>query len=75
MPSEKFVDSTISGYAVKVMWGADSDHVQVATIDPEAPEPTDHDPNGLHVYLNRSQINALIRTLRRARDASFGRDE
>ena len=31
--------------------------------------------DGWHVFLNRSQVNDLIRTLRRARNAAFGVDE
>lgn len=31
--------------------------------------------NGWHVDLDRSQVNELIRVLRRARDQAFGRDE
>ena len=34
-----------------------------------------HEFGGFHADLDRWQINALIRTLRRARDAAFGRDE
>lgn len=30
---------------------------------------------GFYVSLNRNDVNALIRTLRRARDQAFGRDE
>ena len=34
------------------------------------------DWSGLHAHLDqRAQVNDLIRTLRRARDAAFGRDE
>jgi hypothetical protein len=48
----------------------------IASWPDEAPSPDD--PNGatgLHSTLDRRQINELIRTLRRARDAAFGRDE
>ena len=31
--------------------------------------------NGWHVDLDRSQVNDLIRVLRKARDQAFGRDE
>lgn len=30
---------------------------------------------GYHMHLTRTQINTLIRTLREARDAAYGRDE
>jgi hypothetical protein len=31
--------------------------------------------DGQHIGLDRDQINTLIRTLRRARDTAYGRDE
>ncbi len=31
--------------------------------------------DGWHVFLNRNQVNDLIRTLRRARNSAFGADE
>lgn len=79
---------TISGigYDVKVGWDRDGS-VQVATEMPTSetgPQDLhgllatfgvgDH-PRGLYATLSRAGVNDLIRTLRRARDQAFGRDE
>lgn len=59
---------------VSVLWHADLEHVQVATVTRQA---ITHDTieEGVHINLDRKGINDLIRNLRRARDKSFGRDE
>lgn len=54
----------------KITWGRDT-YVQIAVV-------TDEDQDGMeanHLSLNRSGINAMIRTLRKARDQAYGRDE
>lgn len=72
--------------SLEVSWNRDGSWVQVAYV-----APTDwwdrfmaDDPNGVHgpkyrtAYtdvLTRQEINNLIRTLRRARDAAYGSDE
>jgi hypothetical protein len=67
--------------AVHVGWqrfpeGSASAAVQLATIaKPHSAEGVDDPLMGLYVDLNRDQINAVIRNLRRARDAAYGRDE
>lgn len=84
MPRESVYGTDDSGYAVKVGWERDK-HVQVGVGGPTEftfiePLPegvtagvTPH--NGLWVTMTRQGINDLIRHLRRARDAAFGRDE
>lgn len=61
---------------VAVAWGRDST-VQVATapVPAEGSAGVEIDTGGEFVTLNRIQINDLIRTLRRARDQAYGRDE
>lgn len=69
---------------VEVGWTAAGDgvvHIATCTSIPErlqalataAAEGSDW--QGLCICLDRTQINALIRELRRARDAAYGRDE
>lgn len=60
----------VSDAMMKVTWGRDT-YVQAAVV-------TDKDPDGFeaqHISLNRYGINQLIKTLRRARDAAYGKDE
>jgi hypothetical protein len=61
---------------VQVGWGRESSHVQIATVNKDGVQlrPTP-EGNGWYVQLGRYEINKLIRTLRRARDAAYGRDE
>lgn len=63
---------------IHVGWDKDG-HVQIASLgDPRgAGEPGVDEGMGAgsFVDLNRVQINELIRNLRRARDAAYGRDE
>lgn len=60
----------------EVSWSKEYEHVQLVTkaADGIKLEPTP-EGNGWYVDLNRTQINRLIRALRRARDDSFGKDE
>jgi hypothetical protein len=78
------------GFRVEVRWSRDS-YVQLATVMPEprtSDEPqnlaelmsgwgtdTADGARGLYSTLGRTEINDLIRILRRARDQAFGRDE
>lgn len=58
--------------AIKVGWSKEAGDVSLTILD------HDKDPDGFegrHISLDRGGINALIRTLRKARDDSFGRDE
>jgi hypothetical protein len=60
----------VSDAFLKVGWGRETSHVQVAVC-------TDGDPDGMeaqHLSLDRAGINRLIRTLRKARDAAYGSD-
>ncbi|MDR7492163.1 MAG: hypothetical protein QN122_12025 [Armatimonadota bacterium] len=60
--------------AVSVGWASRPGTVQVATVRrgrEQSPDPCD----GIYVELDRGQVNALIRLLRRARNAAYGRDE
>ena len=60
---------------VRVGWSKEAGHVEVATVAPDGErlEPTP-EGNGWFVQLDRSGLNRLIRTLRRARDDAYGRD-
>jgi hypothetical protein len=60
---------------VKVGWSKEGEHVEIATVAPDEAElqPTP-EGNGWFVQLDRSGINRLIHTLRRARDAAYGKD-
>lgn len=67
---------------IEVRWNRECGVVQVVTkaTDPsdgrvEGDSPETHVTDGYHVDIDRTQINALIRNLRRARDQAFGRDE
>lgn len=61
---------------VQIGWGRESSHVQIATVNRDGAElkPTP-EGNGWYVQLGRHEINQVIRTLRRARDQAYGRDE
>jgi hypothetical protein len=78
-------DGTDADRRVEVGWHRDAG-VQIATtlLQPGAQrdrefidgsEPGRFAWDGQYVDLNRPQINELIRALRHARDAAFGRDE
>lgn len=80
MPAEKIqVGNPNDPSTVTVGWHRDGGAVQLATLrpvhyptEPPAGSPVD---DGQYVDLSRQQINDLIRNLRRARDAAYGRDE
>lgn len=65
---------------VEVRWNREAEHVQVVTRElnhamhgsEDSPIPCEY---GYYWTPDRRAINDLIRTLRRARDAAFGRDE
>lgn len=64
--------------AVKVGWTKDLDHVEIAVVhhrDVADGAGSEHDDGTWHAQFDRAGINRLIRTLRRARDDAFGRDE
>jgi hypothetical protein len=84
MPKE-YVDSTMphmtengviedDPFRVKVSWNKETGDVQIATINPGNEYAYD-EIGGYYVDLDRTQINRLIKVLRRARDQAFGRDE
>lgn len=88
MPHERIQPLDTPDIDVNVAWGRDAGYVQVSTTTEhperialwrEAIETTTRDgvslTLGLHAELDRPRINELIRVLRRARDAAFGRDE
>lgn len=72
MPKET-VRTDNGGTAVRVGWQADTG-VQLASLRNADYEGSD-EANGQFVNLDRPQLNRLIRVLRRARDAAYGRDE
>lgn len=88
MPKEIVRSSTHSVFDVAIRWGRDSNDVQIATaLAPDStfdlkalvdgwyenPE-TRPETVGLWADLTRSDINRLIRLLRKARDTAFGAD-
>lgn len=83
MPRESVFGTDPQGTRVQVGWERDK-HVQVGVCGPvefsfstPLPEGVTVAPtyDGLWVTMTRQGINDLIRHLRRARDAAFGRDE
>lgn len=88
MPVEKIHSSVMPGDVgeplhLRVGWSREASSVQIASINPESPfkwEESETSPStggafdGWFVSLERSQINDLIRVLRKARDQAFGQD-
>lgn len=76
---------------IEVRWSRDKDFVEIGSRIVHMADHTDYVPTeeerpsmgtsegrairGLYMSLERSEINSLIRNLRRARDQAFGRDE
>lgn len=66
---------------VEIRWSREAGDVQVCTREHkhEVPGPDEQSPipseYGYYATLDRRAINDLIRHLRRARDAAFGKDE
>lgn len=60
-------------FVVEVGWHSEIGEVQLATRNTAFPELDAS--SGWFVDLDRSEINRLIRILRRARDSAFGKDE
>jgi hypothetical protein len=60
---------------VRVGWSREQEHVEIATVAPDEIklEPTP-EGNGWFVQLDRSGLNRLIRSLRKARDQAYGAD-
>jgi len=56
-----------------VGWDREAEHVEIATRA-GGDFKSDFDRPGLFVQMDRSGLNRLIRTLRKARDAAFGAD-
>ncbi len=84
MPKESVYGTSEDGIAVKVGWSREHEHVQVGIggpveiqyLEPLPPGVSVAGPyDGMWVTLDRLGINTLIRHLRRARDAAYGRDE
>ena len=61
-------------FAIEVSWVRDLPTVQIATIDLQVDERGSRE-FGYFVDLNRTRINRLIQTLRRARDGAMGKDQ
>ncbi len=82
MPKENINDLVSGGFRVEVSWSPGA-YVQVASVNPDsdltlpgdAPGSPEQPFTGWWVTLDREGINRLIRSLRKARDAAFGRDE
>lgn len=91
MPSETIrsrveIDDGAGPY-LNIGWGRDGGYVQLGTVVPEGQgqlqvrgpdgwiETDSVGDVGWYVQLDREGINRAIRTLRRARDVAFGRDE
>lgn len=87
MPKEVlYADGTVVSTGgkpvIEVGWDRDAGSVQIVTkclsdLDGRLTPDYEgiHYTDGFYVDLNRREINALIRNLRRARDQAFGRDE
>jgi hypothetical protein len=90
MPKEKIYGDKPFGEehpeqsVVEVRWDQESGYFQIATKEAmaevfmagdELPENTIPAQYGWYVTLDRRGINDLIKTLRRARDQAYGRDE
>lgn len=81
MPKELIFQHTKNGDpdterpVLRVGWSREGSHVEVASLMPDGvalnPGP---EANGWFVQLERSDINRLIRLLRKARDAAYGSD-
>lgn len=65
-----------SPFRIKVGWSKEHGDFQIATVAPDGFKLESEHPesNGWFVNLDRSGINHLIRTLRKARDQAFGAD-
>lgn len=86
MPKENIDDLVTKGFRVEVSWMANHQPdgwVQLATVNQRStltlpgdnPGDPDQPFDGWRVTLDRDGINRAIRSLRKARDAAFGRDE
>jgi hypothetical protein len=58
-----------------VGWTKDLAHVELAVLNRDEPEFPGDTRRGWFVQLDRPGINHLIRSLRKARDQAYGRDE
>jgi hypothetical protein len=65
--------ATLDTVAAKVGWTRDRGHVELAVV--RCTEGAYDDFDARYMQLDRAGLNRLIRTLRKARDAAFGRDE
>lgn len=60
----------------RVGWSKEAGHVEIATMMPDGiPLEPGPEANGWFMQLTRSEINQLIRVLRKARDQAYGKDE
>lgn len=86
MPKENIDDVVNRDFRAEVKWVGNHQPdgwVQLASVNQSStltlPGDNPGDPpqkfEGWHVTLDREGINRLIRSLRRARDAAYGRDE
>lgn len=73
-PGSKLV--ALDDSAVKIGWTKDFGHVEIAVVR-ERDRATDEAPDAeaWHAQFDRDGLNRLIRTLRKARDDAYGRDE
>lgn len=75
MPAEKFYPPTATegrpSDHIEIGWHRDYDGIHITTVIPRDGDA----PILTALPLDRSAINRLIRTLRRARDATYGRDQ
>lgn len=85
MPKEYIGTAPQEHGSVAVSWGKDSGHISVSVAGPVgwrdeelkqlvAPD-TDNGLDWHFQAMNRWELNRLIRTLRKARDQAFGKDE
>ncbi len=83
MPKENINDLVADGFRAEVSWQGVNGWVQVASVNTAStltlPGDSEGDPgqpfDGWRVTLDRAGCNRLIKAVRQARDAAFGRDE
>jgi hypothetical protein len=69
MPTNKFFDA--DGHMIKISWGRGRPGIIIGAAQSETP-----DSPGWFVEIgDREVVNQVIRTIRRARDSAFGRDQ
>lgn len=72
MPKENIVCDTSENLRLEIQWVPNC-YVQLGTVD-WTRTPDDPNAQGMYLTLDRAGVNRAIHTLRKARDAAFGKD-